>query len=488
MKKILFTKDLYLLKIRLLWVFLIFFIVALFLFFRVVPGGQVVYQKKYPGLLRSGQGFIYSLGPVERIAQEKLLNSRIVAEPVYFSVFSPRTFNQVKLTIDYSRHLNIKSPIIEAGVLVDGITKGYNLVPIENRLIDSLSDSWQRLGLDPLVLQADNYYDSSEAFFTALNTGKLKACPEGLAQCLAVYNYEPDYRLEPNFNQAEKALEINMPLRGTHSLYLHTDSDHLELELGFRFLNLDKSLDDIILILSQANEIIKTENYRQRDQDEEEKVLNLLATDLSPGVYKLEIKIKDDVVIKHMKSSTNRLVFISRLWPVSYNQEIKVYTDKNYLFLRTLEPASLQQFIIAGQSYELKEPYSKEEFRFDNDDGKSEIILGKDDVILENSGVFALDPSVIFNPQYNRIDQYFTPSATVKYIIANYQPPEQIKTGLYRQSIDLDLKHSYRENKQYNFIISIPNLSLDSEGYVDIKKIKLELSGRSLWQKLFNKE
>ena len=54
-------------------------------------------------------------------------------------------------------------------------------------------------------------------------------------------------------------------------------------------------------------------------------------------------------------------------------------------------------------------------------------------------------------------------------------------------SAEFDLIGVYREKGKYNFMISVPGLKEDDavDDYLEIIEIKIEFSGRTLWQKIF---
>lgn len=491
MKEFIFGKSLYLLKLRLAWIGLIVFIVIVFLMLKIVPGGDIKYEKDYSRQFHFGQGFIYNLTPQERVDEDSNHLPRIIGDPVYFSVFTPRPFSKAKLKVSYYRSLGQETPIIEAGVLADEVVWRYDLKPIENRLVDNLKSSWNVLSEDPLILQSDNYYQDKSEFLADLGNNSLKACPKnGLLDCLAVYNYDLNVDSKFLFAQREKPLTINIPLRGAHSLFLYTSQSNLSVNIDFVDLNLDKKEDPITLILSQGEKVIATSKLEDENDIqiglEEIKNLDIFANNISEGVYKLEIKISDDVVIKKIESSTNRLVFSRRLWPVSWNENIEVYTDKNYLFLKALGPASEHDFKFGSENFSLDESYLKKEYNLNNSEEINKIELEKDDIILENSGVFSFSKNNLFNPQIKRIDSYFQPTNNIKYIIANYNSPQKKDGGLLVQTAEFNMTGVYREKGKYNFAFSIPHLEQEENGYLDIEKIEIEFSGRTLWQKLFN--
>jgi hypothetical protein len=479
-------------RLRLAWLGLIFLICFIFLWLKIIPGGEVTYTRDYSKFFNSGQGFIYNFTPQDRVNEATGELPKIIGDPVYFSVFTPRPFSKAQLTISYYRHLNRETPIIEAGVLADNIVWRYDLQAIENRIIDNLKSSWHILSQEPLILQVDDNYQDKDQFIFDLENNSLKDCGDGNPiNCLAVYNYDIEVSPKLSFPESERALTIDVPLRGAHSIYVYVSKPNLNFNFEFVDLNLEKNSDPISLILSQGQEIIASSdlpdtNNLSSSEQEELKELSLSVLGMSEGVYKLDVRISDDVVIKKIESSTNRLVFSRKIWPVSYGKDIEVYTDANYLFLKALGPASVQSFTFGKQDFSLQEPYLKKEYNLLNPEEINKIILEKDDVILENSGVFSFSEDIFFNPQLKRVDSYFQPTSDVKYIIADYQSPEQIGDGRLVQSAEFNMTGVYREKGRYNFVISIPNLETDENTYLEIEKIDIKFSGRTIWQKLFN--
>jgi hypothetical protein len=122
-----FKKKSFLLQLRLFWVLAIIFIVLVFLFFKIVPFGKVTYIKHYPTGFYFGKGFINNFTPIENIGSYKSV-PRIIKAPVYFSVFTPRTFSEARITIKYKSYLSKKN-LGEIGVLINPAIAYYNLQP-----------------------------------------------------------------------------------------------------------------------------------------------------------------------------------------------------------------------------------------------------------------------------------------------------------------------------------------------------------------------
>jgi hypothetical protein len=116
-------------KIR-IFLWSIFGLGLLFLAYeKTVPFGHISYMTDF----KHYNYFIGKLTPKERIESDGSI-TRIIGDPVYFSVYSPRNFNRATLTFEYKRFGNgqVKIPIIEAGILADKKVWRYDLEPVEN--------------------------------------------------------------------------------------------------------------------------------------------------------------------------------------------------------------------------------------------------------------------------------------------------------------------------------------------------------------------
>lgn len=516
-------------KLRLFWLALILLIILFFLCLKIVPLGQTSYTKDYDRWLRSGKGFVYNFTPAERVDEADSLYPKIIGDPVYFSVFTPRTFSRAKLTVVYRDNLDDSTPLIEAGVLADRLVWRYDLQPLENKLLKTIVADWNSLDTEsgPRIWQRNNNYESADKFWSDLANGNLKDCINFPAGCLATYNYQfelgdyqfelGNYQSEPSNNQSElssnqsteilsEELEstiIDIPLRGAHTLVIPVESENFYLKADFVDLNQDRLDDPIRLLLFLGQDLIIEEELLDENLDPtggkaEEKSLSLIKSGLKPGIYKLEIKISDDVVIRRLESSSSRLAFANKFWPVSYGQNITLFTDASYLQVKVLDPANLQTVSFGQQRFVLEAPYQQTELLLRESEVANRIVLQKDDIILENNGVFALSADSLINPWPKKIDRHFSLQSEVNYIIANYSQPvveegrkqekQENQEDWKQVSAEFYLKGVYREKGKYNFMISVPGLKAeDNSGrYLEVREVRLELSGRNLWQKIWN--
>ncbi|MFA5183949.1 MAG: hypothetical protein WC456_00300 [Patescibacteria group bacterium] len=491
MRKLFLTKWPFLFKLRLFFALSALIIGLIFLYLKIVPGGQISYSKSWPGGLRSGKGFIYDFKPAERMsAASEFL--KIVADPVYFSLFTPRRFDEAVLTIRYRDRLGTTTPLFEAGVLKDKLTGHYELRPLQNDVIDDLRFRWPRLedSAALLILQAERNYDSADAFFSDLQAGQLRDCPGGPTACVAVYNYPLtfDYRL-PDYAPL-KPLKIEQPLRGPHQFYLYLKDESWRLSLDFSDLNQDKEQDPISVQVRGAGGVIAHETLGDNNPTPdngrvEEKRLVLSGQSQPTGVYKVSVDISSDVVIARIISSSDKLSFLNKIWPVSGTGSLTLFTDAAYLEASTLNPASLGVITFAGRDQELSQ--TGQPFVFSAPAGVKELILRADDIRLANNGVLAFSRDSLFNPGFKKLDRYLSTTTSVRYVVADYQQPiydEGWKTATARFSLgDAD-----RENGRYSFLLSIPGLngSADAPHYLEIKEIEVSLQGKTLGRRLLD--
>jgi hypothetical protein len=308
---------------------------------------------------------------------------------------------------------------------------------------------------------------------------------------LAVYNYpinldyvSPDYqRLSP--------LVISQPLRGTHQFYVYLKKGTWRFKFNFVDLNQDEGLDPVIVDIFLDREKISSGYLPDLGPETgngktEMKELILTGENIQTGIYRAVVRVNDDIVISRIESPSDKLSFINKIWPVSGPGSLSVFTDANYLQAKTTSPASLGQIIFDGKKLELADTY--EQFLAESEGGAGirEVRAAKDDIVLENSGVFAFNRDSLINASVPKISRYFRPNDSLRYVVASYERPLFDK-GVKTARVKFDLRDAYREEGKYTFLISVPGLGTNdgAEDYLEIKEIKIELKGRTLWQKIF---
>lgn len=477
-------------RLRLILGGVLLLIILVIVWFRVVPLGRISYQRSWPRGLASGQGFILDFKPGERLQDLDGEALRIHGEPVYFSLATPRLFDRATVTVVYRNRLSSENPIVETGIMMDKVSGRYRLAPLENRLVDRLRYSWPRLEDRPerLVLQAERNYGSVDDFFSDLEAGRLRGCPAGPASCLATYHYpwESEFRL-PSY-AAPGPLELNQHLRGAHQFYVYFPAGSWRLALEFADLNLDRAADPIVVTAYRqgqeaAREELPDANLEPDSGRVEERGVVLAGTEASGSIYRIDLKVSDDIVLSGLRSSSAMLAFINRIWLVTPGGEQRLYTDARHLQASTLNPASLGSISFGGQEYALAETF-RPHVLSSSGGGLREVVLPQGDIQLEGNGVFSFAADSLINPAVKRVDRFFEPGDEIRYLIASYAGITQSE-GLTTAQASLDVRGAHRERGRYIFLISIPGLAGGpaAESYLDIKEIRFELEGKTLWQK-----
>jgi hypothetical protein len=307
---------------------------------------------------------------------------------------------------------------------------------------------------------------------------------------LAVYNYSPIYPFRLANYRRSLPVVLNKTLRGAHQFYTYLENEKLHLEFDFIDLNISSKASPIEVILSADGNVIASqklidENLPSTSLQKKEKHLILEKSDLPSGVYKVEVKISDDILIKKISSSLNRLVFINKIRLDVNSSPLIFYTDSNYLQVKAFNPASRQTIEFGNEIFNLSDAYRQIDFETSSSLPVKEIKLNKGEIVLENNGIFSWQNDNLFNPSFKKIDRFFSVSEQPLYIVSRYQKPLE-KEGVTTATAELNLKSAYREKGQYSFMISVPGLKAEDEIYdnLEIYTIKIEFEGRTLWQKL----
>jgi len=452
--------------------------VSFFLYMFVVPTGRIVY--KYD--LNGKNTFIGKIAPSDRLLSD---GKTIVGDPVYITLYTPRSFDKAIMTLKYKTLNNSNlAPVVEAGVLVDGQSWRYDLLPVENKLLDKISLSWNEIREGDIVLfQRGSSATSTKKYSTI--SGFLDDLPD--LEEIALYNYDlkREYFIE-DYVGASKTKEINIPIRSSYQFYTYIKDEDADFDFYFVDLNRNKDNDDIDILFYCDDEIIDSRHVDDDgvlgDSGEESVVRNirLKTPSLPEGVYKIEVRVNDDIVTKKIITEQSKIAFINNIWLADGgDNDIELYTNSKVLNVKTINPDSLQTIEFRGRTFELEETYKQ--FSVEYASTSRKIKLEKDDLIIAGLGVFGFSEEELVDPRFKKIDSNIDIDGDgINYILANYKSPGY--DGEWKiVDLEFDLSKAYRENKKYNFIISLPGLKAeDMIGRLEIDEIDFSLNGTGL--------
>ncbi|MDD5071340.1 MAG: hypothetical protein PHQ42_01250 [Patescibacteria group bacterium] len=477
-------KTSWIVKFRIfLWLFLVAAAVF-FLYMAIVPTGKITYVYDFSKgnyQLAGENKFIGQLTPKERVEEDKDNSQKIIGDPVYFSLRTPRKFNKAKFTLKYKNESG--RPLIEIGALMDEIIWRYQLQPVENKIIDKLALVWDVVKEDEtILLQKEKKYDTLDNFLADLPP----------AEEIALYNYNlnKEYLLE-DYEASEAKREINHSLRGPYQFYAYLKNEDLNFTFTFLDLNRNKDSDPIDINLYYGDRLIASRHLdddgikADKGEIREARSLDFFEAGLPEGVYKMELRANDDIVTQKIETSQSKISFLNRIWLASENnKDIPFYTDSRLINAQTINPGSLQTIMAGDKELEISSTYRQFSQVLENE--ISEIGIARGDIILAGNGVFSFNPESLFNPNFKKVDESFLLNPVgVNYILAKYKIPEE-EDGWKIGEAEFDLSNAYRKWNKNNFVISVPGLRADDEinDNIQIKEIKIELEGKNLKEKL----
>jgi len=461
-------------------------VVGWLLYMGIVPSGQITYIKDFTG----DNYFIKKLTPEERVGDMIDGGQKIIGDPVYFALRTPRRFNKAKLILKYRKQeaeLPIGSsasmiPIIEAGVLVDKTIWRYDLQPIENRIIDQLALVWDVINENGvMLLQKEKKFNSINEFLNNL--------PD--REEIALYNYDlkTDYFLPDYASSSDKRI-IDFALRGSFEFYTYIKEEDLDFIFNFVDLNQNRDSDPIDLFLYYGGQLLDSRHLDDNDlaidngEVSDRGEIKIKLGSLPEGVYKIELKVNDDIVTKKIITKQNKLAFINKIWLVNGDKNISLYSDSNVLQAKIINPGSLQTIKAGKKELAINETYKQ--CSLEVAIGTYEIKVAKGDIILAGDGVFSFSQDDLFNPQFKKVTLGLDINQEgINYVLAEYNIPKTEEEWKIAQA-EFDLTRAYREFKKYNIILAIPGLRVDDDikNFIEVDEIKVELKGTTLLEKI----
>jgi len=455
--------------------------VLFFLIKGLAPGGEVVYSTDF----QKKKHFFSKLSPQERLETEEGGEIKIIGNPVYFNIATPRSYNRAELSFKYKNQGNTE---VGAGVLVDGKLWRYQVKPLENQIIEDLLGKWSFLKEGGLVLlQKEPKYNSLREF---------RQNPPAREK-LAVYNHDPDFSFVlKDYTPTSTVQKIDTPLRGNYQFFTYIKNEPLDFSFVFQDLNQNKDPDPIDLNLYFQDKIILSKHLDddgiETDSGEigHPGKIKLKASDLPEGLYKIELRAGDDIVTQEIKSRQKVISFANKIRLFNpLGEQNKIYTDSRQIRAKIIDPANLQTIKISTpddttiQEFTIPQTYKQFEASLPNNEVKV-LEMDKGGIIISGDGVFSFSPRSLLNPGYPKPSPELEKQG-IDYVLARYNQPQ--KEGEWSEAkAGFDLTSAYREEGKYGFMISVPGLKAgeSSDKALFIKEVKIKLTGKSWVEKV----
>lgn len=450
-----------------------------FIYLKIAPSGRISYRSEAgrPGY------FIGKLAPAERV-ETNGGQAIIKGDPAYFYLRAPRRFNQAKLTVTYKNLSGL--PVVDAGLLIDKAAWRIDLRPLENKTIDQLALVWDMINdSGTILLQRQKKYGSLKEFINNL--------PE--RGQIAVYNYNLNSKyLLPNYQKQDRENFLNYPLRGEYQFYTYVKAEPLDYKFSLTDLSSNSGAKPLDLSVWRDDQAIYRRHF---DKIEQRGEINLSLADLPEGVYKISVAAADDIVTDKIVYRQSKMSFINKIRLADgNNSNLRLWSDSSDLNVQTVNPAKLQTVSAGGNQVKIAKTYYQYNLK---PGGKGQLItLEKDDLLLSGNGVFSFSQDGLIDFAVKKVDANLDINqAGINYVIANYSIPQEENSppapaGWKAAQAEFNLAGAYSEQtgifgaKKYVFLISIPGLRAGEQanGRLELKEIKVDLAGASLWEKL----
>lgn len=478
-------------KFRIFLLLILVGLVGLFFYIAIIPTGKINYIYDFA----ENSNFIGELLPRERVrdieiyqdsnfVNKKLSSQKIIGNPVYFSLRTPRKFKKAKIIFKYRYNKeNIK--VIEAGMLTDKIIWRYDLQPIENKIINQLSLVWDVMKKNgTMLLYRNKEYDNIDEFLNNLPN----------RDEVALYNYDlkKEFLLDNYFGQNIET-DYNIFLRGSYQFLTYIKNENLDFNFIFQDINKNKDSDPIDLYLYYNDCIIDSIHIADDGIINKNNARFNLAN-LPEGIYKIEIHANDDIITENIVTKQQKLSFINKIQLFKQGKsDIRLWTDSKEVHIKTIYPDSLQIVKLGEKEIKIKETY-KQFSSLLNGNPYVEIRLEKDGIVLAGDGVFSFNENGLINSNFKKVDSKLDISKQgVNYVFARYDIPVENNNWKIAEA-NFDLTKAYSESgqgllglsKKYSFLISIPDLFAydDIDDWVEIDEIRVELKGLNLFEKI----
>lgn len=434
--------------------------IFMFLLYKnIVPWGRFRVEYKFS---KQAHPFFSVLRPNERVGNIAAMdegNYQIIKkEPVYFDIETPRKFKNVLMDIEYKfSEWQRKDYDFKIGLLADKNNWQFTLEPLENSKMSRLLNDWDNFRQGNTVfMQGIRRYGSIEEFLNNLPN----------RENFAVYNYELDGELKlADYKGQNEDLEIGSILKGYHQFYTYVKDE--PLEFVFEFECKDARQAGGVVNLYYGKSLVLTENLWQEERCLDK--ASLVKENLREGVYKIEIKINDDVAIKKIKTKQEFLSFINK---VNFKEikdgykPVELYTNSETLKAASSIKEGLQDIKAGDNTYGLNElfkqflfdKYSRDNFfMFGQKNSLAKISLKRDNIIIQGAGLFSFSKESFINPGISSLEN-MEDFSDLQYVIAEYDEPEVLKDGWKSAKALFDLQDIARDRNKYNFILSISGI------------------------------
>ncbi len=461
-------------KIRYIWLGLLVILVIVILYKTIVPQGEITYTSNFSKY----NYFVSEFSPRERIEKDsKGLLRSLIAEPVYFYLRPPRSFDTAAVTVSFKN----PAPLMELGICREKNSWNFERQPLYFKKLEELVHNQGVLQENGLLLwQREKKYSSITDF--------VKNPPQ--RESIALYNYSlPNSITIPDYKLYDVPKEYEVGLRGTFSFLTYSNGEPIDITFSMLNENAEHTQPVIFSLYNDQGNTVYTEriNIDQKKLNQPSIIEKRITTNkLSSGMYRVEVKTSEDIIFSTIKTTQSRLAFINRVSLVRASRKnFSLYSDVTNLQAQTLDPQSLQTITVNNDQLRLSETYKQFSIILqDQTRVVKEIKLEHDNVVLAGDGVFSFSPREVINPfprQFtNKTD---IEKSDIDFVLAKYQPVGFSEP--FSRTVHFNINPTCLDGKGIPFMIAAPEIN--PEKPIEIPLVEVTFSGRTLVDFLLQK-
>ncbi|MBP9828090.1 hypothetical protein KBC55_02955 [Patescibacteria group bacterium] len=370
-------------------------------------------------------------------------------EPLYFTVTPPYgDFDAAQVEVVF---LEGGTPLFELGALKDLFAQAYDLVPMFHAGLEGATGERVELvdGVAALYIPADG-----ESMASAVVSN---VSPAQVATYRAAWPVQ--YR-EGARAALDRFYTSEAVLFGAHEAYVYVQEGTITLELTASDANLVYGQDDVVVALFDAQGSAVSSATLVDDGDistdgilSDARVIQLSATNLSEGVYRLVLTATSDIRFANYEITTGKFAFKNRV-QFDYDDEMEIFTTARSVVIEPLSAEALGQVRSGSLVVELARVGEKYEVELDGD----ALLVPGGLIRITGDGTFAFHERALFSPQSPPLGMRF-PEDVGGAVLARLPDSQLSESGVREAIATWPLSSLATERGAYKFLISVPKVS-----------------------------
>lgn len=412
--------------------------------------------------------------PSSDLESDLELNYRnLTSSLVYFNVPIEEGSENISISIKFKDNFPINSKLMLGAK--DSEDWHYSYLTIYNPAIEQLSKRYTYKIQDQLMLikinpnRPDYSINEIIKFPDNLKIATDQSLPN---KEFIIKNYRP------------QELTIDTAIRGTHTFYVYI-KDNFELNIEKRDLNWYKGEDKLLINLYSLNNTLIA-NQTIDDDGETDAEPNKTSTkiqsgtlsinNIKEGVYRLELKNNEDIIITKISINQNKLIVKDKVFLASTNIYFNDLNKTSQLYFKSEKPITLkfitnhdgavnQTIKIDDEKIRIlkaKEDYFQE-IKTSNIINLHKISVDKNDLIISGQEFYSFTENSWFEPFNSKLmpmkndADYLEKNAD--YVLVNYSPVRNLENQWKIAYTSFNTKGLNIKDKKLSMLINVPHLA-----------------------------